>query len=443
MRAWLSIVVALFTAVVFACGSEADDGRRRTGSGAPGGPDGTSSPQSNGAPSGLPCNVDKVFRDRCQTCHSATPAAGASISLVTHADLQKDVGAGKKAYELVNERIHDEARIMPPKPSKLSVEELATLEHWIDQGAPSSTDTCNLPPGGSPVKPLSCTPDLVLKASKSTTLPTPSPSDVYMCFGATVNVDKKRHITAFAPHVDNAKILHHILLFKSPTPMGPDPVPCSAFGSAAWQLIAGWAPGGDNFEMPAEAGFPEEVGPTNWILQIHYNSGGGKYAGEVDQSGYSLCTTDQLRKNDAGVAGFGTLDVALPPRSKLTYTCNFPVTPEWYGKKFFSAFPHMHLRGTAMSSERLGIDGKNEMISSNDNYDYNNQATFTTSVTVNAGDTIRTKCSYKNPTDGVVLFGENTDNEMCFNFLGYYPAIPGYSWLTPSAAPCMPEVGGL
>jgi hypothetical protein len=37
------------------------------------------------------------------------------------------------------------------------------------------------------------------------------------------------------------------------------------------------------------------------------------------------------------------------------------------------------------------------------------------------GDVVRTICSFNNDTGKTVTFGENTGNEMCFNFSTYYP----------------------
>ena len=38
---------------------------------------------------GLPCDVDKVLKSRCQTCHASDTRYGASAPLVTYEDLQK------------------------------------------------------------------------------------------------------------------------------------------------------------------------------------------------------------------------------------------------------------------------------------------------------------------------------------------------------------------
>ena len=52
-----------------------------------------------------------------------------------------------------------------------------------------------------------------------------------------------------------------------------------------------------------------------------------------------------------------------------------------------------------------------------------------------AGDTIRTRCVWKNPTDAPISFGQETSDEMCYSFTVYYPRItvPVWSWAVPAA----------
>jgi len=120
------------------------------------GPDGGVS--STPASTGLPCDVQSVLAERCQTCHGSEPSFGAPNALVTYADLTKTLG-GKKVTELVAARVHDAARPMPPQPNpRLDTNDLAILDAWIAKGAPSSNETCGGGAGGAPVtKPLSCT----------------------------------------------------------------------------------------------------------------------------------------------------------------------------------------------------------------------------------------------------------------------------------------------
>lgn len=86
---------------------------------------------------GLPCAVSQVLSTNCQTCHGATPQAGASTSLVTWNDLQKDVG-GKKLYEVVKERVHAETQRMPPA-GTLSDAQLESIDDWSPQGHRNQT----------------------------------------------------------------------------------------------------------------------------------------------------------------------------------------------------------------------------------------------------------------------------------------------------------------
>jgi hypothetical protein len=397
---------------------------------------------------GLPCDVDKILKTRCQTCHASETRYGASAPLVTHADLQKALPSGKKVFETVSARIHDAARPMPPSPNPLLTEaETKTLDTWIAAGAKASPETCTSEKAEDGVKPLSCTPDTVIKAPAKYTLPQ-GVLDQYVCFGVDVTVAAKRHVTALAPRVDNKKILHHILLFQAPKAESPTPTPCSANGSAAWKLVAGWAPGGNNLELPPEAGFPQEKGTTHWVMQLHYNNA-QNLAGQLDNSGYDLCTTDKLRANDAGVVAFGSTKFNIPPRSTTTIKCDYKLPSTFQNVKFFNASPHMHTRGTAMSTERLaGGTGAPEKVFAMPNFNFENQANFPIATSVAPNDVLRTRCTWKNPGDTAITFGENTGDEMCFDFIGYYPNIPDrtifglplFTWITPSqSATCAPE----
>ncbi len=400
---------------------------------------------------GLPCDVDKVLKARCQTCHASQTQYGASAPLVTYEDLQRPgpgASSGQKVHELVKARIHESARPMPPTPNPLLTKnELATLDAWLAGGTKSSVDTCTNEKPDDGVKPLNCTPDTTLKAAAPYTMPV-GEVDQYVCVGIDVNLTKKRHITALAPRLDNKTILHHILLFQSPRAESGTPTPCAAFGSAAWKLVAGWAPGGNNLELPVEAGFPEEKGATHWVVQLHYNNA-KSLTGQKDNSGYDLCTTETLRPNDAGVTAFGSTKFTIPARSTTTVKCDYKLPGSFQGVKFFNASPHMHTRGTAMSTERLpGGTGTPQPIFANPNFSFENQANFPISASVAPNDVMRTRCTWKNPGDSSISFGENTGDEMCFDFIGYYPNIPDktlfglpiFTWVTPSqSATCTTE----
>lgn len=333
--------------------------------------------------------------------------------------------------------------------------EKKTLDDWIAGGAKRSSDSCGGEAPSGEAKPLACDAErLTLKASRPFAM-NGGPVDQYVCFGIEVPSAKKRHVVGLAPKVDNTKIVHHILLFQAKEAVSPEPFACDATGSSVWKMVTGWAPGGGNLELPPEAGYPMEQGTTHWVVQMHYNNAQG-LTGQVDDSGYELCATDQLRPNDAGVLAFGSVRFSIPPRATHTIRCDYKLDSRYQGVKFFGASPHMHTLGASIVTERIpGGNGAPEEIFGQSPFSFENQENFaiTPHKGVAPGDVLRTRCSWKNPTDAVVKFGEGTGDEMCFNFLTYYPNIPDkvlgipildkiplQTWVTPSAfASCTAE----
>lgn len=394
------------------------------------------------ASSGLPCDVEAILGESCRSCHGATPAYGAPMSLLTYADLVAPAPSdpAKKVYELVGARTHDDQKPMPPAPNaRLTAAAQQTLDAWIAAAAPPSSDHCaSSPDAGTGGAAPGCTPDLTLRPTTSYTMPAAA-NDTYICYGVDVTVAQKRHITTFLPHVDNSKIVHHIVLFESPTAAPAGPSPC-AFGSTNMRMTAVWAPGNPGFTLPAEAGLPIE-GTTHYVLQVHYNNI-AHLSGESDASGFDLCTTDKLRPNDADILAFGAVNFSVPAHGATDITCSFPVPASAGPYHVIGAMPHMHKLGTVISTEVLpGGSGAPVDLGTRKPWDFETQYWSPLAATVNGGDTVRTRCAWSNPGTSTVGFGENTEDEMCFTFELYYPKITtaGWNWGIPAyTAKCAP-----
>lgn len=385
----------------------------------------------------LPCDVETVIAQNCRSCHGATPQFGAPMSLVSWEDLQAPAktNSAKKVYELVGVRIHDDAHPMPQPPNaRLSAADSATLDTWIAAGAPKGNATCAMPEGGTTDDSgtTSCTPDVDL--SSPTAWNMPQVDDVYTCFGVDVPVTGNRQVIAIKPHIDNKSIVHHIVLMQSPTAVSPNPAPCSAFGMVTWPTLWAWAPGIGDFSLPPEAGFPMS-GTMHYVVQIHYNNI-NRLMNQTDKSGFGLCTTDQLRPNDADVMAFGTQQINVPPHATLDQTCTFTVPPALDGRSIFSTFLHMHKIGTQISST-VNPGASQVSLGSDPNFSFGNQSWTPLSpyAQIHSGDKVATRCVWNNPTDTAVKFGENTENEMCFAIVAYYPKAQLLSWLFPSYMP--------
>ncbi len=376
--------------------------------------------------SSLPCNVEAILKTNCGNCHGTEPKFGASLPLVTQADLMK-MGSGsqstKRVYELVRERLHDDVKPMPPRPNpRLDPNSMAVFDAWVQAGAKASTEVCNATPPTFGANKLACTADTVFKASKPWTLQANSPLDQTVCFGASVTFAQKRHVTALSPVIDKGPLVRNILLFQAGTPVPTEPFPCSEAGSSSWQLVAGWAPGGQNLELPPQAGLPQPAGASHWVVQVRYGPTGTETV--TDQSGYGLCTTEALRPYDAGLLAFGSSNFTIPAHSTLTVSCDYRLEPRFRDVTFLSAAPHMQSLGQSISMERLvGGGGTPEMLYTQNPFRSEAQTNATIAKTVAPNDIIRTTCSWKNMTDAQVGFGDATGSETCLSFVAYYPKI--------------------
>ena len=442
IRPWLGGLGALASVVVLAgaCGGTTSGaGPSQSG---PVDADGGTVGQAQ--PSGLPCDVDAVLAANCRKCHASPPLFGSPMPLMTwenlHAAAPSD--ASKKVYEMALGRVANDDAPMPPVPNaRLSDADRKTLSDWAAAGAPRGTEDC----GGTTAPPppgLSCTPSLSLEPEAEWEMPEDA-GDEYVCWGVDLAKKEPTHITAFAPHVDNTEITHHIVLYESPTKYSGVPTPCSSGSALSWRMVLGWAPGVGPLELPPEAGFPVSTDtsrPTHYVVQMHY-SNPQKLKGKKDKSRIDLCTSPP-RKHEADVMAFGsqdfTIPAAPPPGGAYSIDCALTVPGSFAGIHFFAAMPHMHKLGVAMSTTLTPKDGGPTVdLGTMPKFDFQTQAWLPLDATTKSGDVIRTTCSWVNGTGEPVGFGENTADEMCYSFTMYYPRIKSslWSWAAPASGP--------
>jgi hypothetical protein len=408
----------------------------------------------------IPCDVNSVLTRICQQCHSNPPRFGALMPLVTYADLVAPAKTDptKHVYEMIEKRIHDDGNPMPPAPNpRLSAADTATFDAWIAAGAPSGGNTaCISTDGGtkdasqdsstptdsggggdtgtdSSINP-SC-PNLHITPGSPWQMPQAS-GDQYVCYGFDVTESQKQHIISLAPKIDNATILHHLVLFESDTGMSSTPTPCQYAQSVGWRVVYAWAPGAGSLDLPPQAGLPL-TGTTHFIMQVHY-SNPNALSGQVDSSGMDLCTTDQLRPNDADVLAFGSIQFTVPPHGTLDWTCNYTIPQQLDGVHAFSAIPHMHQIGKSIATVQLpGGSGTPVDLGAQPNWNFQTQNWFPITADLKANDVVSTRCVWQNAGSSAVSFGPNTSDEMCFSYTMYYPAVPngGFPWITPASAP--------
>jgi hypothetical protein len=399
---------------------------------------------STGTP--LPCDVDTVFAGHCRQCHTNPPLSGAPMPLLFQENLTAAARSdpSRKVYELVHQRIHDDAHPMPQPPNpRLSDADAKTLDDWIAAGAPAGK-SCTVPVDAGPpipdaAPPPGCVPE-ALAPTSSWAMPQ-STVDAYVCFGVDILSAAKRHVVAIAPKIDNAAIVHHVILYRSDDALSGTPAPCDPGGASGRRVLYAWAPGASTLVLPPEAGFAEE-GTTHYVVQLHYSN--GTYApGLTDASGIELCTTDALRPNDADVVAFGTRQITIPARGALDVTCRVSIPTGTESMHVFSAFPHMHSFGKSISTVQVPPDGGTPVdLGSQPHWSFKTELAFAVSATLAQGDIVQTRCAWANPTDQDVTFGYAANQEMCISYTAYYPKVSSAQWgsfSTPSeTSTCVP-----
>ncbi len=398
----------------------------------------------------VPCDVAQALATNCGTCHGESPAFGAPMALSNVSDFRvpavtdpaTDVGS------LVLDRIVDAERPMPPDRS-LSASDQALIEGWIDSGLPPNDGPmCELdePEDPPPVGPdeLPCEPTAQFRAfadgQPDTGFNVPAVDDLYMCFVFESPFGELTQGTAWAPVIDDERVVHHWLLLKTddesyvPGTAGP----CPNDVTLETQMLMGWAPGTPNFIMPEEAGLELAKPNERLVLQIHYNNTAG-HRDAADSSGVALCTTEEPRENKAATLWLGTTEIEVPPGETITTSgdCDTGVRASEPVKMLLS-WPHMHETGASLKTElfRDGNTDNTEVLVDVPTWNFENQIYYphTPAVEITPGDILRTTCTFTNDSDQTVNFGEGTNDEMCFDFSIVYP-IDAFSFENPFGPP--------
>jgi copper type II ascorbate-dependent monooxygenase-like protein len=382
----------------------------------------------------IPCDVQEVLDRQCTTCHGEMPRYGAPMSLWGAGDWRVPAVGDPthSVYEQAIVRIDDAARPMPPT-MPMPADDDAILRAWLAAGAPAdATASCgNTAMPEDPVGPdaLPCEPTLTITAhadgsSEGFAVPAEGVPDTFVCFTFKSELAAQTQATAWAPIIDDDRVLHHWILFRTSTPQPDGAVgPCTY--PADLQPITGWAPGGLNFEMPADVGLDLGGPDDSFILQMHYNNA-AHHEDVADRSGVALCTVDEPRPQTAGVFTLGSVAIDIPAGASdfdVTSVCSgFATLLLREPLNVISTAGHMHKLGRAIKTELVHREQKTTVLDV-PNFSFDSQALHPLDppLRIERGDSLTTTCTYDNPGSTPVSFGEGTADEMCFNFLLAYP----------------------
>jgi hypothetical protein len=355
------------------------------------------------------CKVQPVFAKYCTACHDGAGTASTPMGLKSYADLSADSAAfpGSKIYQRVGVRMHATTKPMPPQ-DQVSAADLKAIDDWIAAGAPAGASTeCGAAPnpgdGGAPAWPADCEEHYEFRANAGGKTPftVAAGREFYQDFTFPAPWSGDVQAVAFRNITDNKKVIHHWILYQG-----------------ANSFLIGWSPGKNDKDLPPDVGVHMPASGTLKLTAHYYNTLAGAKA-EQDASGVEVCVTKKKRAKTAFTFPF-TATPNIPANSQMTVnaaTCTVTASAPVH---LITSSPHMHKLGIHAKFEITRTNGMVEVVHDLP-FNFEEQTTRPIDVQLNNGDKVKTTCVYRNTTNKAVSFGQNTDQEMCFNFALYYP----------------------
>ena len=155
----------------------------------------------------------------------------------------------------------------------------------------------------------------------------------------------------------------------------------------------------------------------------------------VDNSGFKLTLTSDLRANDAGILEVGVSvndHQVVPPFSEeflSTGYCPADCMNEGldHDMHVFANMLHSHLLGSKIRTRVIRNGQERIQLAQDNNYDFNYQEArkLPKELTLTKGDSLIVECVYNSKERTAATFGGlTTQEEMCLSFVMYYPRSP-------------------
>jgi Copper type II ascorbate-dependent monooxygenase, C-terminal domain len=214
---------------------------------------------------------------------------------------------------------------------------------------------------------------------------------------------------------------HHLVFYKSDvTTENTTPTPCRSFqgvlGSSAPLFIAQKA----HTELNFPSGIAYSLPAAQMVrVEMHF----------LNTTSSDLAVTGTVRLGEAvngtvtdhaNLMFYGTLGITIPPMATQTIGPKFHAFKSG-NPKIFGLTGHQHHRGTGFTIELGAKDGAMNMVYENHDWAEPPLTVFDPPIATSAGQGLRYTCTYNNPTNSTVSFGEGANQEMCFLWAYYYP----------------------
>ena len=364
-------------------------------------------------------DVLPITQVSCNGCHTEGGIAPFALDTYeaakTHAALMSDAVKNKRmppwhaAKDCGGQFVGDRT---------LTDQQIATLEGWFLDGAQEGN------PADAPA-PVDATSEQLAKVDfegKMSVTYTPTMKDDYRCFIVDPALTQTKTVTGYDIAPGSKNVVHHVILYRVPRVAavakdGED-------AKAGWECFGGadindaaalgaWAPGGAAVTYPARTGIRLSSDQV-LAMQVHYNTDNGS---DTDQTSVKLMYGTGTEQ-EAYLLPVVAASFAIPPNAqdyKHTQSFDNPTKGNLNVPiKLWGFLPHMHTRGKAIS-----IKSADTCLVDVPNWDFHWQTQYfrRAPFIMGADAKVSMNCSWDNPSNSTIRWGEGTSDEMCFAFI--------------------------
>ncbi len=365
-------------------------------------------------------DVVPILQNHCVSCHHDGGIGPWSMS--SHTMVQ---GWSKMMKEVLVTRRMPPGLIDPhvgvaiSNEADITPQEVQTLVHWIDAGAPmedGATDPLPTLEFENPKFSMG-EPDLIVKVPPQSIPATGLIDYRYIPVSLDLEEDVWMRGMEFIP--GDRQVLHHVIAYLN------SPADKAVRGRRDTEgdrdSVGGFAPGRQPDMAPEDSGRLLRKG-SNLLLQMHYTTSGKE---TVDETEIGIYLHDETPKYVMSGAVAGERRFMIPPHAKEhKLQGELLLERDAY---LFSLMPHMHYRGRYMSYTAHYPDGTSQVLLSVPKYEFNWQFRYdleeplllpagTRLVAYGAMDNSERNPGNPDPTVPV-RFGLQTKHEMFFGFI--------------------------
>ena len=383
-------------------------------------------------------DIAPILFHYCAACHR--PGESGPFPLLSY----KDAKSHARQIAAVTQ-----SRFMPPwlpEPGefkfadelRLSDTQIATIVHWVEQGAVEGAPSDLLPAPSFAEGWQTGTPDLVIKAEKPYQLPAGG-TDQYWNFIFHTPVNKTRWLKAIEIRPGDKRVVHHanVLVDRMESARAQESSPGSGFGGMEIKIESEafdpdshflfWKPGTAPYTEPPGMALRLDAG-TDLVLNIHLQPSG---KAEEIQPSLGLYFTEQPATHFPMLLQLeNDRKLDIPPGEK-----NFVVTDEFTlpeEVQLLAIYPHAHYVGKDLQAFAKFPDGTHKSLIHIPSWDLNWQAVFRyeTPVELPAGTIISMRYRYDNSDENIrnpnvppkrVAGGNRASDEMAHLWLQVLP----------------------